>query len=210
MNIITVDWEQLAESPYYFEAAANTKTVGRYSAQLLEFLISQQVVTRDKIHISGFSLGGQVAGITGSNLIAPAARITGLDPARPLFDVADDADRLDPSDADFVDVIHTAGLTLAFLDPIGDADFYPNGGATQPGCGVDVTGSCAHGRAPAYFDESITNQFGFRGQSCDTWANYNEGLCSNNNIRMMGIFTATDSRGKFFLTTNSERPFAQN
>ena len=42
---------------------------------------------------------------------------------------------LTPTSAAFVDVIHTAGGTLGIWDPIGNADFYPNGGAIpQPGC----------------------------------------------------------------------------
>ena len=49
--------------------------------------------------------------------------------------------QLDPSDADFVDVIHSdtgdfalfrAGYGL--LEPCGHKDFYPNGGRDQPGC----------------------------------------------------------------------------
>lgn len=209
LNVIAIDWEALAESPYYFEAAANTKTVGRKAAQLLEWLISEQVVTRNQIHVMGFSLGAQVAGIIGSNMDRIPPRITALDPARPLFDVANLTDRVDPSDAEFVEVIHTAGLTLAFLDPQGHCDFYPNGGATQPGCGTDVTGSCAHGRAPAYLEESIVNPFGFKGVLCANVDDYNANLCSNNHIQYMGALTATTSRGKYFLTTNSESPFAR-
>jgi len=43
--------------------------------------------------------------------------------------------RLDPTDAEFVDVIHTCGGTLGYKGALGHADFYPNGGsAIQPGC----------------------------------------------------------------------------
>ena len=67
---------------------------------------------------------------------------TGLDPARPGFDF-DHADaRLDPSDAMFVDVIHSdvsdgiIDCSLGLKRPCGHVDFYPNGGKQQPGCGA--------------------------------------------------------------------------
>jgi len=42
---------------------------------------------------------------------------------------------LDPTDAQFVDVIHTSGPVFGFLAPLGHADFYPNNGKIpQPGC----------------------------------------------------------------------------
>lgn len=63
----------------------------------------------------------------------------GLDPASPLFEtisgIVDPEYRLDPTDAQFVDVIHTSGPTFGFLAPLGHADFYPNDGKIpQPGC----------------------------------------------------------------------------
>ena len=40
------------------------------------------------------------------------ARITGLDPAEPLFQDMPEFVRLDPSDAHFVDVIHTDAKSI--------------------------------------------------------------------------------------------------
>lgn len=56
----------------------------------------------------------------------------GLDPAAVGFPLESLDTRLDTTDADFVDVIHT---DIAFINATGHADFYPNGGlAPQPGC----------------------------------------------------------------------------
>lgn len=66
-----------------------------------------------------------------------------MDPARPLFEapiLKDTSDRLDFSDANFVDIIHTCAGTVGFVKPIGHADFYPNGGTyRQPGCPLFIT-----------------------------------------------------------------------
>lgn len=61
--------------------------------------------------------------------------ILGLDPARPMYENSNPADRLNVSDAIFVDVIHTNGDKNGIFQSLGDIDFYPNGGKRQPFCG---------------------------------------------------------------------------
>lgn len=51
-------------------------------------------------------------------------RITGLDPAMPLFVTAEADNKLDASDAEFVDVIHTNALVQGKIERSGDVDFY--------------------------------------------------------------------------------------
>lgn len=58
----------------------------------------------------------------------------GLDPALPLFITASAEDKLDPGDAEYVDVIHTNAIVQGKLERCGHADFYMNGGILQPGC----------------------------------------------------------------------------
>lgn len=75
----------------------------------------------------------------------------GLDPAGPLFENCNANDRLDAAHASFVDVIHTDTRLMTTFDTsrlrlsedlfklgtnmrLGDSDFYPNDGYTQPGC----------------------------------------------------------------------------
>ena len=63
----------------------------------------------------------------------------GLDPARPQFEGSHADARLDKTDANFVDVIHTNSAPFLFggagyRGQLGHVDFYPNGGEYQPGC----------------------------------------------------------------------------
>ena len=88
-----------------------------------------------------------MAGYVGFYLDGRLARITGLDPSGPLFHSVPRSDRLDWTDARFVDVIHTAGKWVGNDEIIGHADFFPNSGrAPQPGCegreSLDLT--CSH------------------------------------------------------------------
>ena len=69
--------------------------------------------------------------------------LKGLDPAGPEFYDGDydNKYRLDSTDADYVDIIHTNGGLLASghlssLTPMGHVDYYPNGGSRQPGCSI--------------------------------------------------------------------------
>lgn len=83
----------------------------------------------------GFA-GQEIKNATGSS----AGRITGLDPAGPLFVGAAPDDRLSEDDADVVVAIHTASGILGILGSVGNVDFFPNGGVPmQPGCDDDFT-----------------------------------------------------------------------
>ncbi|XP_022235545.1 pancreatic lipase-related protein 3-like [Limulus polyphemus] len=63
-------------------------------------------ISLDSVHLIGHSLGAHVAGYAGERL-NKVRRITGLDPAGPYFTGTAENVRLDRSDAEFVDVIHT-------------------------------------------------------------------------------------------------------
>jgi len=114
--------------------------VGEYVARFLEFVSSETRISLDDIHVLGHSLGAHVAGYVGNYLSGRLGRITGLDPAGPAYEtpyLKNSKDRLDSTDADFVDVIHTCAGSLGFLRPLGHVDFYPNGGTfKQPGCPI--------------------------------------------------------------------------
>lgn len=58
----------------------------------------------------------------------------GLDPALPLFVTTNLDEKLDKTDAIFVDVLHTNALEKGKLEDCGHADFFANSGIVQPGC----------------------------------------------------------------------------
>ncbi|KAJ4428454.1 hypothetical protein ANN_24491 [Periplaneta americana] len=142
-NVIGVDWGVLCPSPLYVEACQNAVLVGELLAELIEFLVAEGGAQLQDFHVTGHSLGAQVAGFTGSNTKSgKVGRITGLDAAYPMFGNADASGRLDATDGVLVDAIHTCGGSLGFEEPIALVDFYPNGGLRpQPGCDNDVTGT---------------------------------------------------------------------
>ena len=112
----------------------------------------------DRIHVLGSSLGAQAAGYVGFFTGGAISRITGLDPSGPLFYSVTNEDRLDKTDARFVDIYHTAGYWVGSTRPDGHVDVWPNGGlAPQPGCtgkeSLDL--SCSHFKAWRMFAESI-------------------------------------------------------
>ncbi|XP_047518586.1 pancreatic lipase-related protein 2-like isoform X1 [Pieris napi] len=138
-NVIMVDAQHLEAGPWYFTAASNTWYIGRIAAELVDYLVSRGLKL-SKTHFVGHSLGSQSAGVAGYSLKSGrVSRITGLDPAFPLFDNVPLEQRLDPSDAEFVDVIHTDAGIFGFNRPVGHVDFFPNGGMSpQPGCELEV------------------------------------------------------------------------
>ncbi|NWR12049.1 LIPHA Lipase, partial [Paradoxornis webbianus] len=133
VNLIIVDWNRGATTVNYIAAVENCWKV----AEILKNYVDQMLVggaSLDSMHMIGVSLGAHVAGFVGQKYNGKFGRITGLDPAGPSFNREPPERRLDRTDAQFVDVIHSDINVLGFKKPLGTIDFYPNGGMDQPGC----------------------------------------------------------------------------
>ncbi|PZC82661.1 hypothetical protein B5X24_HaOG200583 [Helicoverpa armigera] len=215
-NIISVDYSPLAREECYIEAARNTELVGICTAQLIDQLVQTHGFDLSRFHIIGFSLGGQAAGFIGGYVTSGKLnRLTGLDPAMPLFVTFNKNRKLDKGDAKFVDVLHTNALNKGKLEASGHVDFYANGGITQPGCkdtDEKSKSSCNHARAPQYYAESIITDVGFYGTNCYSWISYMIGLCGlfqSTDELIYGEYVPKNARGLYFFTTNSESPYAQ-
>lgn len=138
-NIITVDWGPLSNPAShgpldyalgYVQSLQYVVPVGQRIGAFISRLVAMGFTTYDQIHLVGHSVGAHVAGAAGLAVRAFTLgqnciyRITGLDPAGPLFFPLPLVHKLTTLDASFVDVIHTnLGMRGDVLID-GDADFY--------------------------------------------------------------------------------------
>lgn len=228
-NVVVVNWLGLAHQ-LYPDAVNHTHRVGKSIATLLDWLQEEAQLHLEDVHMIGYSLGAHVAGYAGS-FVKGIGRITGLDPAGPMFEGAESHKRLSPDDADFVDVLHTysrgaLGVSIGIQEPIGHIDIYPNGGDVQPGCSLgDVLSTvaagnfvevmkCEHERAVHLFVDSLMNKdhvsYAFQ---CTGPDRFKKGICLScrkNRCNSIGYNTKkmrNRRNSKMYLKTRADTPF---
>ncbi|NWI91833.1 LIPH Lipase, partial [Pitta sordida] len=183
MNIILVDWNHGATTLIYNYASSKCKRV----AEILKKLIDEMLIegaSLDSMHMIGVSLGAHISGFVGQMFGGALGRITGLDPAGPLYRGTPPSERLDPTDAQFVDVIHSDTDGLGYREALGHIDFYPNGGTDQPGCPLTIFSGleyfkCDHQRSVFLFLSSLTQSCNITAYPCDSYRNYRNGKCTS-------------------------------
>jgi len=235
VNMVIVGWSGGSRQIWYPKSASETRVVGTEIALTIKNLVDNYGASYDDFYCAGHSLGGHVCGHAGQRTGGQLGRITGLDPAGPWFEGKDDPDvGLDPTDAKFVDVMHTNGeagiiLNLGTMKPLGHVDTYPAGGGTQPGCildpflveqrdaadidpYVDLTPACSHLRALTYYIESMRGRFTnckyLAYHKCtDPWNLPNSCTEMSEPQTAMGYFADEyDSQGIYFLNVNKKSP----
>ncbi|XP_061386825.1 phospholipase A1-like [Musca vetustissima] len=207
-NMIAIDWTR-ARSIDYATSVMGVPGAGEKIAAMVDFLVSNYGMKLEDLEIIGHSLGAHVAGFTGKNISTGKAHaIIGLDPALPLFSYDKPDKRLSSTDAYYVESIQTNGGTLGFLKPIGKGAFYPNGGKTQPGCGVDLTGGCSHGRSVIYYVEALEKD-DFATIKCENYEDAVAKSCGStySSVRMGATKNAYMVAGDFYVPVHSEYPF---
>ena len=131
LYVLAVDWSKGAfpSVPPYTPAAANTRYVGVATERVVRQLNPKF------IHCIGHSLGAHTCGFFGNAIVADnfylkksLDRITGMDPAGPnWYDGGINApldEKLDKTDADLVDAIHTDTDLLGARYYLAHTDFY--------------------------------------------------------------------------------------
>jgi len=212
-NVLFIDWSEGSRTINYFAAAGRVPTVGQFTASYLDFLHENGLLNFNRLSVIGFSLGAHIAGTVGKNTQRGRVQhIIGLDPAGPLFSVRNPESRIDAGDGVYVECIHTNGPTLGIGLGLGaavcDADYFPNGGRSQPGCLFDT---CNHSRAVDFYVESIANNR-FHALGCPDSNDVSSRRCLIYPGEWMGgdnLNFNKSGRGAFYLETNRSSPFAR-
>uniref|UniRef100_A0A4Y0BKE1 Lipase domain-containing protein n=1 Tax=Anopheles funestus TaxID=62324 RepID=A0A4Y0BKE1_ANOFN len=177
-NYCMVDWKPYAD--YAYEIAAR-KGVPVVADRLFKFLqyISVLNFPLEKVSLVGFSMGAQIAGLTGKLLPGRIGNIYALDPAGPLFSHPIDVGptrRLAGTDAQYVQVISTSRYTVGFGPLVGTQNFLPNAGYhPQATCKVGIIGLaelanalvCSHQYAAKLFIDTLDPASVILGQKCN-------------------------------------------
>ncbi|KYQ50598.1 Vesicular glutamate transporter 2 [Trachymyrmex zeteki] len=229
-NIIIVDYGSLVREPCLSQISWGPDFCSQCIAQLVKYLRDHPRGTRvENIHVLGYSVGAHIGGLIANYLPNDKlGRITGLDPTIFFYMNGNRSMDLDETDAHFVDVIHTGAGILGQWGPNGHADFYVNGGSSQPGCATSSilqllssggklkissveTLSCDHTKVTPYYIESITTKKGFWAAPCANLFSYLIGWCNpkKDEYILMGEDSPHTARGIFYLSTNAHKPYAR-
>ncbi|XP_026733859.1 phospholipase A1-like [Trichoplusia ni] len=206
-NVLLVDAELMNQDGYILSVHF-ARLIGKRLANLLANLENFGATAED-FHLLGISLGAHVAGWAGKYFqqykMHNLGRITGLDPAGPCFSNAYSNERLDQSDATYVDILHSNRLIQGIIEPVGHADFYINGGGpNQPGCFMPT---CSHLRAAQVYTESIRMPKSYVAVKCKSWKHFESNSCEKDDYAVLGYGSSTATRGLYYLRTLSKPPF---
>ncbi|XP_022814753.1 phospholipase A1 member A-like [Spodoptera litura] len=216
-NIIIVDYGSLVKEPCLSQIEWAPRFASLCITQLIEYLQNHPVksVPPEKLHTIGYSVGAHILGLVANYLHeGKLGRITGLDPTIFFYMGSNRSRDLDYTDAHFVDILHTGAGILGQWGPNGHADFYVNGGSSQPGCAHDTifqTLSCDHTKVTPYFIESINSRAGFWAGPCSSLFSYLIGWCEPKDTEyvLMGEHVTHNARGVYYVTTNAKPPYAR-
>ncbi|CAH2076043.1 unnamed protein product, partial [Iphiclides podalirius] len=223
-NVLYLDWAEEASDGNlgmvlgYLRAVPNVKKVGnQLGASLL--ILADAGLDLDKLHLVGLSLGAQVSGVAGEIASRDGkpkiGRITGLDPAGPLFRGSIlFKNKLTTDSGKFVDVLHTDPGGYGIHKPIGTVDVWINYHTlkvVQPGCPAISFSQifCSHERSAAIFQESILNRASFLGSGQANYFAWIQNKGTTAQVEIIGEYISLSARGNYYLVTNAHSPYGK-
>lgn len=191
------------------------RPVGKHVAEVLAEL-TKSGLDPSKLELLGFSLGGHTVSFIGRNFQQLTGRniskITSLEPSGPCFRNLGPGDRLDASNADYVEVIHTNIDGFGMGARMGHVDFYINGGEYQPS---DLnlypcTTTCSHFRVLTIWLSALKNPRKFLAIKCNSIQQARDSNCYQNVpivTNYLGLNVDRSKGGIFYLATDKNYPY---
>lgn len=227
-NVILLDWEEEAKSGllgismgYALYAVPNAKKIGRNLGQVLVTL-SEAGVNMSNVHLVGHSLGAHIMAYAGREAREQGyvvSRVTGLDPARALFEgTLAIQTGIDRTCARFVDIVHSDPGGYGTSTSTGTVDIWPNytgKKSMQPGCEegdyemFSPEDLCKHDRAWQYYVEAIYSPTSFPAIFATDFENWRGPSEDNNDTIYLGELTNTKAKGNYYLNTDAKSPFGK-
>lgn len=192
------------------------RPVGQRLAEMLTNLTAAGLDPQ-QLEFTGVGLGAQLMSfvaktfhnLTGSKV----SQITGLDPSGPCLRNLGPDERLDSSDADFVQVVSTNIDGLGMAAPVGHVNFYVNGGEFQPSdfYWMPCTLHCSHFRSVTIWLVALERPDSFIGLKCDSVQQARSHRCYDRVPTETNVIsnTKTDrsNTGVFYLATDNNWPY---
>ncbi|KAH8318567.1 hypothetical protein KR067_011700, partial [Drosophila pandora] len=195
-NVISVDLAEASDEAEVFEKVS----------QLVILLHKNFDVPLEDILLVGFAEGAHLAGGVAAKVHADLGHkplhLTALDPTSG----ASLQHALSPSDAEFVEVVHTNSGGAGTWETLGHVDYYPNGGTTQPGCS---DAACSHERAFELLAEMWSPANDFVSAVCGSVETMSAQNCRWSSLKMGQRGGDRPSPGVYFLETRQSSPFAR-
>ncbi|KAL0851377.1 hypothetical protein ABMA28_007193 [Loxostege sticticalis] len=209
VNVFLIDWS--AGSSMYSEGLAQAPQCGQIIANFVNIMIRELSMSASLFRLVGHGLGGHIAGIAARQINGNVPHIISLDPS--LHGWTHHPARLNRNDATVVEVLSTSAGILGYDQPLGDLNFFANGGTNQPGCGIVAT--CSRNYAFIYYGESVRSDVingpKFVGTRCDNYQQALSNQCSGErDATFGGVSTKTSGAGIYTFPTNASPPFARD
>jgi len=219
-NVILVDWSDYSLDINYARVVFEVFEIAEKFNEFARFLHRTTSIPYKDMYLISHSAGCHIAGVAGK-LLKPDMYgvIYALDAAGPIHRILDDASRLAPTDALYVESIQTDIALFGFASGnLGHASFYPNWGLGQPHCPnittMEPDFSCDHFGALYYFVESLQNGKAFGAIKCPNYKSIQEQKCNCGGRSRtclpqayMGGDPAVPKRGIYYLSTRNSLPF---
>ncbi|XP_059061658.1 pancreatic lipase-related protein 2-like [Achroia grisella] len=215
-NVWLIDIYQFVN--YQFpEVARFVPSAGRRVGEMLYNLTLENVGFNPKnLEIVGLSLGGETISfiaksfkeLSGTKL----SKLTALDPTGPCFRNLGPDQRLDQSDADYVEVVSTNIDGLGMAAPVGHVNFYINGGEYQLSdlYWIPCELLCSHVKVYTIWYSALRNPNSFIAMQCDSVQQARDMNCYDRTpmvTNLLGPNVDQTKHGIFYLAADYNYPY---